>query len=99
LQKRLKRHRSELLTFLDVEGVPSDNNHGEREIRPAVIMRKNSQANGSREGAFTQAVLMSIFRTLKRRGHDPIQTVVNAVREYLKSGILPPLPGKKTSHG
>ncbi|MBA4192530.1 MAG: hypothetical protein C0467_31570 [Planctomycetaceae bacterium] len=69
------------------------NNHGEREIRPAVIMRKNSQANGSREGAFTQVVLMSIFRTLKRRGHDPIQTVANAVREYLKSGILPPLPG------
>jgi transposase len=99
LQKRLRRHRSELLTFLSVEGVPPDNNHGEREIRPAVLMRKNSQANGSREGALTQAVLMSIFRTLKRRGHDPIQTVVNAVREYLKSGVLPPFPDKKPSHG
>jgi transposase len=99
LLKRLKRHRSELLTFLDVEGVPPDNNHGEREIRPAVIMRKNSLANGSQEGAFTQAVLMSIFRTLKRRGHDPVRTLINAVREYLKTGKLPPLPGKKTLDG
>jgi transposase len=97
LLKRLKRHRSELLTFLDVEGVPPDNNHGEREIRPAVIMRKNSLANGSQEGAFTQAVLMSVFRTLKRRGHDPVRTVINAVQEYLKTGKLPSLPAKKTS--
>jgi hypothetical protein len=99
LLKRLKRHRSELLTFLDVEGVPPDNNHGEREIRPAVIMRKNSQANGSQEGALTQAVLMSIFRTLKRRGHDPVRAVADAVRKYLKTGKLPPLPAKKTAIG
>jgi len=43
LQKRLKRHLSELLTLLEVEGVPVDNNHGEREMRPEVIMRKNSR--------------------------------------------------------
>lgn len=99
LAKRLKRHRGELLTFLDVVGVPPDNNHGEREIRPAVIMRKNSQANGSQKGAYTQAVLMSIFRTLKRRGHNPVPTVVAAVREYLKTGKLPPLPAKTTPLG
>jgi transposase len=89
----------ELLTFLEVEGVPPDNNHGEREIRPAVIMRKNSLANGSEEDAVTQAVLKSIFRTLRRRGHDLVQTVVNAVREYLKTEQLPPLPAKTASNG
>jgi transposase len=99
LVKRLRRHRLELLTFLDVVGVPPDNNHGEREIRPAVIMRKNSYANGSPEGATTQAALMSIFRTLKRRGHDPIRTVINALRTYLKTGHLPPLPSKITTNG
>src|SRR5947208_3266419 len=47
--------------------VPSGNNHGERQIRPAVIARKHSYANGSEDGAETQALLMSVFRTLKHR--------------------------------
>lgn len=42
LHKRLRRHCRELFTFLDHEGVPFDNNHAERAIRPAVIIRKNS---------------------------------------------------------
>jgi transposase len=93
LVKRLRRHGSELFTFLDHPEVPSDNNHGEREIRPAVIIRKNSYANGSEDGAETQAVLMSVFRTLKRRGHNPVSAVSNAIRTYLQTGQLPPLPG------
>ena len=93
LVKRLRRHESELLTFLNHPEVPSDNNHAEREIRPAVIVRKNSYANGSEDGAETQAVLMSIFRTLKQRGHNPISAVVEAVRTYLRTGQLPSLPG------
>jgi len=43
-----------------------------------VIIRKNSYGNRSRQGADCQSVLISIFRTLKQRGHDPIQTVVTA---------------------
>ncbi len=49
---------------LDHDEVPFDNNHGEGQIRPAVIARKNSYANGSEDGAETQAILMSVFRTL-----------------------------------
>jgi transposase len=79
--------------------VPSDNNHGERQIRPAVIARKNSYANGSEEGAETQAVLMSVFRTLKQRGHNPISAVVDAVRVHLQTGQLPPLPGPIAENG
>ena len=41
LIKRFRRHQDELFTFLDQEGVPFDNNHAERSIRPAVIIRKN----------------------------------------------------------
>ena len=33
-------------------------------IRPAVVLRKNSQSNRSKKGAATQAVLMSVYRTL-----------------------------------
>ena len=97
LIKRLRRHQEDLFTFLDKDGVPFENNHAERSIRPAVIIRKNSYGNRSEQGADCQAVLMSIFRTLKQRGHDPIRTVIAAIREYLKSGTMPTLPHQPTS--
>ncbi len=90
--KRLQRHVSELFTFLDHAEVPFDNNHGERQIRPAVIARKNSYANGSEDGAETQTILMSVFRTLKQRGHNPVSAVTKAIRAYLRTGQLPALP-------
>lgn len=99
LIKRLRRHQSHLFTFLDYPDVPFDNNHAERSIRPAVIIRKNSYCNRSQQGADTQAVLMSIYRTLKLRGHDPIRTVIQALREYLATDNLPPLPPKITAIG
>ena len=43
-------------------------------------MRKNSYGNMSERGAKTQAVLMSIYRTLKLHGHDPLKTITNAAR-------------------
>ncbi|MFH1732534.1 MAG: transposase, partial [Planctomycetota bacterium] len=92
LQKRLRRYRDALFTFLDHPRVPSDNNHAEREIRPAVIMRKNSPSNRSENGANVQAILMSVYRTLKLRGHDPLDTIVAALRAYVRTGTLPPLP-------
>lgn len=98
LIKRLRRHQNDLFTFLDQEGVPFDNNHAERSIRPAVILRKNSYGNRSQRGADCQAVLMSVFRTLKQRGHDPIRTTIDALTNYLTTNQLPPLP-KTTSDG
>ena len=99
LIKRLRRHQDELFTFLDRDGVPFDNNHAERSIRPAVIIRKNSYGNRSDHGADCQAVLMSLFRTLKQRGHDPIKTILTATQTWLQTGQLPPMPGKRTSDG
>jgi hypothetical protein len=92
LLKRFRRHRDDLFTFLDNAAVPFDNNAAERAIRPAVIIRKNSYGNRSERGADTQAVLMSIYRTLKQRGHDPLTTITNGLAEYLKTGKLPSLP-------
>jgi len=97
LVKRFRRHRNDLFTFLDQPDVPFDNNTAERAIRPAVIIRKNSYGNRSQRGADCQAVLMSIFRTLKQRGHDPIQTIVDALATCLTTGQLPPLPKPQTT--
>lgn len=51
------------------------------------------------QGADTQAVLMSVYRTLKQRGHHPIDTVVKAIESYLPTGNLPPLPAKTPAGG
>jgi transposase len=97
LIKRLRRHQNDLFTFLDQKDVPFDNNHAERSIRPAVILRKNSYGNRSQRGADCQAVLMSVFRTLKQRGHDPIGAVIEAIDIFIATKQLPQLPAAKTA--
>jgi transposase len=42
---------------------------------------------------------MSVYRTLKLRGHDPIGTIVSALRTYLTTGQLPPLPLQSVADG
>ena len=99
LVKRLRRYCDALFTFLDHAEVPCDNNHAEREIRPAVIIRKNSLGNRSARGAQVQAILMSIYRTLKLRGHAPLNILVDALKHYVRTGSVPALPDKVTSDG
>jgi transposase len=91
LCKRLEKYEHGILTFLYDENVHHTNNHAEREIRPAVVMRKVIQQNRSDKGAHTQEVLMSVYRTLKLRGQDPIKTIVSALSDYLITGKLTPL--------
>ena len=86
---RLERHRGELFTFLELDGVPADNNFGEREIRPAVQMRKAYGGNRSERGAKTQAAMMSIFRTLEKRAVDPIGYLEQYLRHMIDGDSLP----------
>ncbi len=99
LAKRLHKYGEQLLTFVEFEGVPSSNNHAEREVRPAVQMRKVSFGNQSERGAATRGILMSVCRTLRNRGLDPLQTILDALRTYAATETLPPLPGKDSSGG
>lgn len=69
LSKRLFKHRSEMLTFIK-SGTDPTNNNAEREIRPAVLMRKTSYGNRSEQGKETQAALMSMVRTCAKRGEN-----------------------------
>jgi hypothetical protein len=95
----LDAYGDQLLTFIEPDGVPPSNNHAEREVRPAVLMRKNSYGSQSVRGASTRGVLMSVFRTLHRRGLDPLAAVEHALRTYAATGQLPPLPAAKSSGG
>jgi transposase len=99
LGARVSRHRDHLFTFLDKPEVPFENNFAERQIRPAVIVRKNQLCNRSADGAWTQAVLMSVYRTLKLRGLDATQTIAGALRTLLQTGKLPPLPVENVADG
>lgn len=92
LTKRLRKHVDHIFTFLDYDDVPFDNNFAERQIRPAVILRKNSQSNRSDRGAATQSVLMSVYRTLRLRGLNPTETIANALKTYITTGTIPTLP-------
>ena len=99
LAKRLSKYHEGLFTFLDRLDIPFENNFAERQIRPAVILRKNSQSNRSKKGASTQAVLMSVYRTLKLRGHHPTAIIAGALKTYLITGQLPPLPSPTVANG
>ncbi len=57
-----------------------------------MILREHRQSNRCDRGAATQAILMSVYRTLKLRGLNPTQTIAHALKTYLITGKLPPLP-------
>lgn len=97
LSRRLGKYGADLLTFVEFDGVPSSNNQAEREVRPAVLMRKASYGNQSPKGATTRAVLMTIYRTLKIRGLDPLSVTRNALETYTTTGQLPVFPVKSNS--
>jgi transposase len=99
LTKRLRKYVEYLFTFLDYDHVPFENNFAERQIRPAVILRKNSQSNRSERGAATQAVLMSVYRTHRLRGLARTKTIAEGLKTYLATGQLTTLPAGTIAGG
>ena len=81
LVKLLRKHRAQLFTFLYVEGLAPTNNAAEREIRPALLVRKTSGGNRSDRGAKTHAVLTSVIRTCQKQGRDFVATAVELLRQ------------------
>ena len=67
-RKHLVAHQNEILVFLKDLAVAPTNNLGEREIRPAVLMRKVSAGNRTDAGAHTHEVLATLTRTAARGG-------------------------------
>lgn len=82
IQKRIRKHRQHLLTFLYLDYVEPTNNLAERQIRPLVLQRKISAGNRSEWGAHLHSVLMSVYATCRQSGRD----FIDAVRAALQSG-------------
>jgi hypothetical protein len=91
LTKRLNRHKQELFTFLEHEGVSPYNNHAEQQMRKPVLTRKVSQQNRSAQGANTQAILMTLLRTAELQGANPVESLLanakNALTVKTPSGL------------
>ena len=81
LIQRLRRHKHELLTFMDYPGIDYHNNHAERQIRPNVLLRKIVFGNRSEKGILNHNCLMSIIQTVHLKKLDPLK----ALREFLFS--------------
>jgi len=81
LCQRIDRFLPELLTFVELTMVPSDNNAAERAIRPQVVARKISGGTRSPAGSTTKATLATIFSTWRLRGLNPFlacQQLINS---------------------
>jgi transposase len=81
LLRHLQVEREHLFTFLDFEGVAATNWRAEQAIRPAVCNRKQWGGNRTWAGARTQQVTMSVIRTARQQGVDPIELMAAAQRE------------------
>jgi transposase len=79
--KLLRKQRPHLLTFLYVAAMAPTNNAVEREIRPAVLIRKTNGYNRSERGAQTHSILTSIIRTCQKHGQDFVTAVKRVLRQ------------------
>ena len=71
LAARLRKHLTELFTFVRDPLVPPTNNAAERSLRPLVIARKVSGGTRSGAGSTTRMTLYSLCATAKMQGKDP----------------------------
>lgn len=86
--KRLRKHRPHLLRFLYVEGLDATNNQAERQLRPAVIVRKTAGCNRTEGGAETHAILASVLVTCRQQKRSILDYLVELQRS---PDTLPPL--------
>jgi hypothetical protein len=89
INRRLVRHRFELLTFLEHADVPADNNTCERDIRSVVAARNDGGVNRSDWGAHAFATLKSVIRTCQKNGLNFLEYGLNVLHARTADVSLP----------
>ena len=79
IQTRIKNQNQNLLTALIYQDVSLTNNAAERQIRPAVIIRKISGGSRSNQGAETFAINFSVIQSIRMRREPLIPTLQNMI--------------------
>ena len=72
----------DFFTFV-VKDVDSTNNHAERIIRYAVIMRKISFHTMSDHGSETMSILMSVFKTLELQNKNVFREALRMAQDCI----------------
>lgn len=75
LQKRFVKHQDSILTFLNNEDLPCENNSSERAVRMTKVKQKISGGYRSMNGAQRHSVLLSIIETAKKQGMNVLEAI------------------------
>jgi hypothetical protein len=79
IQNIFRENENKLFHWVENPNIPCENNFGERNLRPVVILRKISFGCQSERGMRTREILMTILHTAKCRGHDPVNFLEKAL--------------------
>lgn len=78
-QRKLKKWKDEVFTFLFYPDVPYDNNGSEQSIRNVKVKKKVSGSFRSERGSEIFAILRSVIDTTIKKGGNPFETIRLAV--------------------
>lgn len=79
--ERIVKWQDAVLRCLRDERVPATNNHAERQVRPAVVLRKRGGCSRSERGARTYEILTSLLVSARQRGVDFVHWLVELLRQ------------------
>lgn len=96
IKRWLIKYRGQFFIFIDFD-IPKDNNHSERTLRNAALIRKTSFGSQSVKGADMAAIFLTVFGTLKLNGINPVDFLICALKSYITNGKLPDLNLKSLS--
>ena len=85
IQNIFRKNEDKLFHWVENPDIPCENNYGERNLRPVVILRKISFGCQSERGMRTREILMTILHTAKCRGHDPVNFLEKALNILTKN--------------
>jgi hypothetical protein len=88
IRKRLIKFKDELLVFLKYPAILPTNNAAEQGIRNAVLFRKISFGNMTERGKRNVSIIMTITRTAKLRGLNPVKVMMAIMTNTAFSTLL-----------
>jgi hypothetical protein len=80
-QKRLRKNRDSLFTFLDHDGVPWNNNNAEHAIKHFAVYRNITNGCFSETGLRRYLTLLSIYQTCKYKEVDFLQFLLSKCKD------------------
>jgi len=93
LAAHLHKHRDQIFTFLEAQGLDATNHRAERAIRPAVLARKVSGGSRTGRGAWSHACLMTVNQTARQQSQNFCRMIADLLcRQQPQLAYLPADP-------